>query len=225
MVFTESMASCTVFLPVLPTSDMVSVPSLFTVALPPSTFLTLVLVSNNWPPLMASVEPAPTVPAATLMILLPPLSRPLPLRLTGPLAPPMMVTPLEPTLVLGVPAAPVTAKPLVSSLLLPVVTLPVVPRSMFLARSTVRLVPAWPITTFLSTLAKSTVAPGATLALVVPVLLLTSQPLLAVVFTTLSCSSVAARPFLAKFGPVKVMLARPVMSPLALSSVIGFALP
>ena len=141
VVFTESMASCTVFLPVLPTSDMVSVPSLFTVALPPSTFLTLVLVSNNWPPLMASVEPAPTVPAATLMILLPPLSRPLPLRLTGPLAPPMMVTPLEPTLVLGVPAAPVTAKPLVSSLLLPVVTLPVVPRSMFLARSTVSLVP------------------------------------------------------------------------------------
>ena len=115
----------------------------------------------SWPTLTASVA---AIPAATLVIVLLPLSRPVPRNETVPFGPLMMVTPV------------------LSSVVLPVVT---EVRFKFAARSTFTLLPMLDTTTLLEPALTSTVAPGATFV-VAPPLVDTFQPLLAVVATAFS---------------------------------------
>ena len=104
----------------------------------------------------------------------------------------------------------VTATPLLLTTVLPVVTLPALVRSRLLARPSLMSVPVRVTARLVLVELKSTLPPGATLAPVVSPLAATFHPLLAAVFTTLNCSSVAARPDAAKPGVVSVVLVRPV---------------
>ena len=85
--------------------------------------VTLVLVALSWLPFTASVLVSLKVPAATLMILLPPLLRPALVKVIS----------VIPT---GLVAALVIVMPVLLSLLAPVVTLPVAPRSRVLFKLT-----------------------------------------------------------------------------------------
>ena len=153
--------------------------------------------ANSWLPLMASVEPAPTVPAATLVILLPAALIPVLVKL----GPPVMV------------------KPLVSSLLLPAVMLSAV---RFLAVATLMSLPLRVIS-ILSPSINLTVSPGATLP-AVSALVCRFQPVLATSLTALSWSSVAAWPLTMLFG-LKVVLVSPPMVPALPSMRTGLVLP
>ena len=99
---TVLIASLMLFSPVPPMSLMLKLPSLPTAALPPNTVFTESATPYSWLPLTASVELAPTLPAATLVILLPAALIPVLVKL----GPPVMVKPsvsslLSPALMLS----------------------------------------------------------------------------------------------------------------------------
>ncbi|MCY1537969.1 hypothetical protein D9M68_734900 [compost metagenome] len=116
-----------------------------------------------------------------------------------------LVTPPAATAVVVVPSF--TVRPVVLSTLCPTVTLLLTFTSSASLKS--RFVPVRVIAMLLSELLKSTLPPGATLPPVASPLAATFQPALAVSLTFFSCSSVAARPTVAKLGSVNVVLLRP----------------
>ena len=85
--------------PVPPMSLIVTLPAVFA-ASPPKRPTRLSCAAFNCPPFTASFEPNAIVPSATLVILLPPLFKPALVKLTGPFAPPVIVTPLLSSLLL-----------------------------------------------------------------------------------------------------------------------------
>ena len=143
---------------------LLSVPSpkLMPLAMSAVLAATFWLVAYNWLPFTASVEVALTSPSATLAILLPPLSRPSLVRLTGlPAVPLLMVTPSVSNTV----SPAVTLSTLMSSARLKVT-------SLLLAVLLTSMLP--------SLLFKSTAPPEATVLLLAPSAL-RFQPPLAVV--------------------------------------------